>query len=795
MRRGGTHRARWSMLALLAGLIGWTTSALPSGAAGVTGSGATAEPGAQASSAERVLVVSTPGLTWAEVQDHHLPNIEALLAQSALADLSPRGVSATSTPGAAYLTVSAGTRATSVSVVDGQVLALGDQSAGSAAGEIFERRTGKRPDGGFVALAWPTLVRANDDEPYDAVPGLLTETLDEAGYGTVGIGNADGSDTVGPSFERQVGLAVATEDGVVKDGDFGTDLLVDDPASPFGKRLDPDQVVERFREAWNGGIAVGGGDGMGGVVVEASDLARTMRYRDRVDSERYAQLRRDALESTDELVGRLLAEVDPDRDAVLLFGPYNLRRDRDLTVAALRAPGNQPGYLRSASTQRSGFLTLVDVGPTVLDLLDVQRPAQMEGRPAETVASNASLAARIDRLVSLNAASRFRERLLFPTTLAVVLTLVLVCAAAAAMIARRSGAGAKRVVAFAALANLALLPMSYLARAFPLEELGAGFYWTLLTLGALVVAGLATGLASRLGRPRVAVAAVLALVLGVLLADVMTGSNLSLSSAFGYSPTGNSRLYGISNYSFGQVAAAACLLATFLAAFPLGRARWAAVGLLLLVLVVLGVPVWGADVGGVLAFTPTVLLFAGLVWEGRVRLRHLVVGTAVTLVAVIGFGALDLLRPADQRSHLGRLFERVGDEGAGPVVSIVERKLLANFGVSTNSFWVAAIPIAIAFIVFLGRYPGRPLARIQAEVPTLRSGLLAVGAAALLGSLANDSGAIVGGVTLMVVAATLVHLSLEPEPSPAPEPEPQPEHEPEPPGRAQPEAMEASASS
>ena len=45
----------------------------------------------------------------------------------------------------------------------------------------------------------------------------------------------------------------------------------------------------------------------------------------------------------------------------------------------------------------------------------------------------------------------------------------------------------------------------------------------------------------------------------------MTGSNLSLSAAFGYSPTGNSRLYGISNYSFGQVAAASCLLAAFVA--------------------------------------------------------------------------------------------------------------------------------------------------------------------------------------------------------------------------------------
>jgi hypothetical protein len=244
--------------------------------------------------------------------------------------------------------------------------------------------------------------------------------------------------------------------------------------------------------------------------------------------------------------------------------------------------------------------------------------------------------------------------------------------------------------------------------------------------------------------------------------DVMTGSQLSLSAAFGYSPTGNSRLYGISNYSFGMVAAASCLLAAFIAdRWRSGRGRVAAIGLLAAVLVVIGMPVFGSDVGGIIAFTPTILVFAALVSGYRLRLRTVVLGLVATAAAVVAFGLLDLARPPGQRAHLGRLFERIGNEGLGPLLSIIERKLLANLAVTTSSFWVAVIPIAVAFIVFLARYPTRPLTRLYELVPTLRAGVLSAIVAAVLGSAVNDSGLTVGGVTMFVTVAALAWLALD----------------------------------
>jgi hypothetical protein len=710
----------------------------------------------------RMLVYSVPGLTWEEVAAHDLPALEAFFASAGLADLAPRGVSARSGPGDAYLTISAGARATTERTVDGQVLALDEQSSGSAAGEIFRRRTGLVPDGDHVALGWPELVRRNDRQPYDAVLGLLAETLQAHDVGAAAIGNADGTDSVGASYERQVGLALADTDGVVASGAIGKDLLVRDPAAPFGTRLEPDVVVERFRDAWSG--AEPGDDQTGGVVVvEASDLGRVLRYRSMVDSSRYETLRSEALRGADDLFERLMAGVDLEHDTVMVVAPYNRVGDRDLTAIALHRPGDGPGYLTSASTQRAGFLTLVDVAPTILVTFDIERPVEMEGRPAELVRSDTGLSARVDHLVSLNEASRFRERLLVPTTVVVVVILTLIAGAAAIAVAGGRTARWGPWIGPVALFDLAILPASYLARGFPLEDLGIGFYWAFTLAVAAVIATVATVAGRSKGRPRLGLVVVLAIVALVLVGDVMTGSRLSLSAAFGYSPTGNSRLYGISNYSYGQLASAACLLAAFVAAArPDGRGRAAAMALLVATLIVLGVPIWGSDVGGVLAFTPTILVFAALVLRRRIRLRTVALGVAATAAAITAFGFLDLARPPEERAHLGRLFERVGDEGLGPLFSIMERKLLANLQVSTSSMWVAAIPVAVAFWVFLARFPTRPVRSLRARIPTLGAGLVAALVAAVLGSLVNDSGAIVGGVAAMVVTASLVHLTMEP---------------------------------
>lgn len=707
----------------------------------------------------RLLVVSLPGLTWSDVASGDLPALRGFFEDAALANLAPRSVSARARPGNAYLTVSAGSRAASLPSVDGQILAVDEQWLGVQAGEVFRRRTGVDPDGGFVVLNWPRIVKLNEGHPYDAVLGLLADTLERNGVGASVIGNADGTDSTATSYERQVGLAMVDTNGVVDDAALGPKLLREDPLAPYGVRLDAAAVLQQFDSQWG---AVGRGPAPARVVlVEGSDLARVLDYRTRVSRDRFFELWDSALNDADDLFARLMERVDSDHDSVLVVAPYNLRGSRNLTAVALSRPEGTAGYLESASTQRAGFLTLVDIAPTILDTFDIPRPVEMEGRRAEVSTDASSVDARVERLVSSNQASRFRELLLVPTSLLIVLAMALVAVGTVVVIAGRLGHRWRRGIAFVALVTLAVFPASYLSRAFALEDLGLGFYWAFIAAVTLVTAWTGSAVSARSGFPHSGLVLVLSMVSAVLVFDVMSGSRLSLSAAFGYSPTGNSRLYGISNYSFGQLSTAVCLLAAVIAGrFQGAKGRAASVGLLVASLIVMGVPAWGSDVGGVLAFTPTILVFVTLLRGRKIRWRTAAAGAAATVVAVSTFGLLDLARPAERRTHLGRLIERVINEGFGPLYSIVERKLLANLQVSVSSFWVATIPLAIAFWVFLVRFPPRPLTAVRAKLPALDVGLAAATVAAVLGSLVNDSGAIIAGVAASMLTLCLAYLVL-----------------------------------
>jgi hypothetical protein len=170
-----------------------------------------------------------------------------------------------------------------------------------------------------------------------------------------------------------------------------------------------------------------------------------------------------------------------------------------------------------------------------------------------------------------------------------------------------------------------------------------------------------------------------------------------------------------------------------------------------------GMPFWGSDVGGVLAMVPAIGVTATRMFGRRLRARTVVLWGSLA-VAVVGlFAAVDLTRPPDRRTHLGRLVESIGDQGFGAFETVVRRKLDANFSVISSSVWTAMVPVALGFILYLlWRAPGH-LRSIRATIDESLPGLAIVG---FLGFALNDSGIAVPGVMLGVVNASLVYLTV-----------------------------------
>lgn len=711
--------------------------------------------------ARRVLLISVPTLSWEDLDEFDAPNLERLLDESAIADLSTRSVVRRTTPGDGYTTLDAGTRARGARGADGLAFDADESFSGYPVAEVFGRRTGSRVTEGVVNLGLPQIVAANESLPYDAEVGALGETLGEAGVDAAVIGNADGSEQeLDVEFGRAVGGGLMNADGIVQGGSVGVDLLMPDPDAPFGRRLDQDVVEEEFEQVWQDQSVV---------LVEMSDLVREDAYRGRVTKEQRRRLRADAIERSDELVGRLLGHVDIGRgDAVLVVGPYHASTSVHLTIAGMRARGVEPGLMKSAVTRREGFVTLADVAPTVLDLLAIERPDAMEGRPFERVSSGGSAADRRAWLIAANDGALFRDGLVAAvSTFFVVAQLALWVLCVVAF--RRHRPHLRRAIEVAALSVLGLLPATYLAGLVPFEELGSGPYWLFL-LTASAAVGLACDQLRRLGSVVDPLIGVLSLVVGLLVVDLLIGAPLQLNTTFGYTPTIAGRFAGLGNLAFAQLAAASLILAG-LVAWRVGgrRGAWLGVAILVVAVVVDGSPFWGSDVGGVLSFVPGAAITSVALLGWRIRWRTVIAAVAVGVVAMIAMGFLDLSRPEESRTHLGRLFERIGDDGFDAFATVVLRKLGANLSVLASSEWILMVPVVFAFLLYLiWRAPGR-LHRIQEMIPQERASLYGFTTVAVLGFALNDSGIAIPGVMLGVLNASLVFLVLVTEEVPEPD--------------------------
>jgi hypothetical protein len=298
---------------------------------------------------------------------------------------------------------------------------------------------------------------------------------------------------------------------------------------------------------------------------------------------------------------------------------------------------------------------LGDVAPTILGLAGIGRDRDMTGSRF-TVGTAKPLAARLDTLQESNDAALFRDRVRSPVTLGFAAALAMVLGATAWLLTRRRTGGRGRVaLETLALALLCYLPVVFLARLFPLHEGGLLPYWAFLVLSSMVAAVMI-----RLATRRAVDAALIALglIVVVLVLDVLTGARLQLSSAFGYSATIGIRVAGYGNIAYALLGTAA-VLASVLLAHRVGGRRGALAGCAVMVVALLVdvAPFWGSDVGGVLSLVPAFGVTALLLLGIRIRLtwRSTAIAFGATLLALVAVTAFDLSRPADARTHLGRL--------------------------------------------------------------------------------------------------------------------------------------------
>jgi len=456
--------------------------------------------------------------------------------------------------------------------------------------------------------------------------------------------------------------------------------------------------------------------------------------------------------SADRALGDVIGLAGP--DVLVLVVSVSPRGGKwSLTPMVAGGRGVTRGRLHSPSTRREGLVALTDVAPTVLQALGADVPSAMVGHALRYRSGSSDLAAlrKLDRDAALREDLYSRVVYGFIAFQAVVYLLAIL----ALRLGRLERVG--RPLRLLVLAFAAWPLATFAAWAVPgVAGLGG---WVIVLLLAIDVA--IVGAAGRARRhPLSPLTWICGATIAVLIVDVATGAHLQLSSFLGYSPYTAARYFGFGNTAFAALASSTIVVASVhVHRGPRRREALVTAGALLTLVIVVDAAPWlGSDVGGILTLIPVFgLMFLALTGR-RVSWRTVLIGAAATVATVAVATGVDMLRPADARTHLGQLAERVQNEGLAPLTSTVARKAegsLRTFG----SPWSWTIPVITLYGLYL-LLRARGLPQLLANRSPLRAGALAMVAAGLLGCVVNDSGVVVTAVVFVYIAPFLTLLIL-----------------------------------
>jgi hypothetical protein len=709
-------------------------------------SGGRAEPSSTAlpAPAGKVVVFGIPRLSLDDLDRGVMPNLERLVARGAVGATSVRTLSGRPSAAEAYATLGAGTRVKARSGAD-EAYDASTPLEGDQAAAVTARRLGLRPHGDVVVVgAAPTLRSPGADVSSD--PGALGEVLRGAGRRTAVVGSADYVDLGGvEQLHRPAAIAVMDHRASVDHGSVeGDGLLVDDARAPFGRRADAGQVVATTVEALRSSDVV---------LVDPGDTERAAQYAGFQTSGAAAATRDRSLRWTDAILGAVVRRAGP-QALVVVAGMTPPSRDWALTPTVIAGPGVPHGELVSPSTRRRGLVTITDLAPTILGALGVHPSTGMIGAELRYHEGDPDLA----RMRRADDVAGDREGIYFPMVLAFVLGQAAAYAIAAVVLSRdRIDARIERAVRLAVLTFAAWPLATFLLRAVPVTY-GWGAGAQVLVWAVAFVAALAASRARR--HPLAPLAWIAGVTVAVLLADVATGARLQMSSILGYSPHAAARYTGLGNPAFAVLAGAAVVAAAAHVHYAVRRrdALVAAVALLGVVVLADGWPTLGSDVGGILTLVPVFGLMLYVMSGRRLTWRVLAVAALATL-AVLGAAVIvDLLRPADTRTHLARFASDVGGDN-GTALTTVARKWSTNVRVLRGSVWTWVVPIIGAFLVYL-LVAARGWRSLLPPATAVRAGMIGILGAGVLGWLVNDSGIVVTALVLVFAGPYVALLAL-----------------------------------
>ncbi|GAB3658585.1 hypothetical protein [Glycomyces tarimensis] len=679
-----------------------------------------------------IVVVGVPGLQWSDIDPSETPTLWDLAGSGATASMSVRTIGSWTCAEAGWVSLGAGERAGGLAPRDEVCMAQ-------------SRIPTPVASGGAWTLPWyDELEEANAAYNYGARLGSLadavadleaeqTEAAEDAAAGEDPVEVEDGLCVAAIG----VGAALAAADPDGNLAYWGADLesLPEAMQACDIVIVDPGVIVGAESEAPADTSTDYDAIGEDDTDVSAEDEEQALEGgpgESEPDPTRTA-----AASEADKAITDITGAL-PERWRLMVAGIADSAAPSSLHPLIYAGHGVEPGTLTSATTGRDGYVQLVDLAPTALDLVGAEIPAAMSGRPVsvsadETHTSAEAVAAGVDETSAASAVADISWRFYLTLTL-----LGIVAVGAATWLL--TGPDRWRRTATTVCIAVCSVPVAGVAAGIPAwwrAEQPELAFWSVIAavVATLTVASWLPWLREGV-RPVVLVAAVTA---GLIAFDQFTGATWPLHTPMGYTAQAGARFAGLGNYSFAVFAAAVVLL---ICLTP-WRRKALYVGPVVLsaaAIAIVGAPTLGRNVGGTLTLVAACVLACMRLWGRRLSLWTVAIAGGIAAVVLVGAGVLDYLRPEEDQTHLGRFVGTVLDGAAGEVVL---RKAAAAVGTIGGPLTYLVLAAAVATVWIWRRR--RPIRSVTVDAAA--TGLLAV---SVIGFAVNDSGIAVPAFAISV---------------------------------------------
>lgn len=700
----------------------------------------------------KVVFFLIDNVTWADLIAADDPILNSLIKKSSIGVMNNRAFKNPSRPRNA-LTVGSGIRAEAASRSLEGYNAVEPYDDGLAR-EAYKLRTGRSAKGyDVVELGIASVVKDNDKGLQEFIPGQLADIIESSSKSTAVLGNSDTSLGDEPGTRNREAVAIAMNSrGVVKYGDVGKTLLKRDPKYPFGIRADHKKLEARFREFYEKADFT---------VIDLGDTVRADYYQGDAFERQAIKLKAQAIHACASFIERAMVIAGQDTTFIIASlspqgsNKFPLRGSLEqMTPIIIHGPSYTSGGLVSGTTRRDGFVSIIDIAPTVLNILGSQKIQSMPGSPMQTGLTKVSP----ESLDSFNQSAIGIKSTRRTALLAFIYFQIALYALAALALAFRK---ILTKTTLTILETLIFTIMGFPLFSFYTTKLGTIANYGILATLLTILISLAFAILLMLTRKKALhpVISMSALTLAVLSLDALMGARSFGNTIFGYDLIRGARYFGIGNEAMSIFIA--CTLLLFGAILEKTWNRWMVIAgavICATIILIIGFPKIGANTGGTIA---AVFAFAAMLLQAmksKAKIRNTAIAVTA-VVAVLGvFVAYDVTHGST--THMGKTINLIMTGGVQEIFIIIKRKLAVNFMILKYSTWSYFLLIALGLLAFLWFKPVGVLRRSLVNHKGISASISAAIVGGVAGFIFNDSGILVPAIIMSYMIPTVVYLML-----------------------------------